>query len=174
MIKKCIPGTLTVADINGRLIGPLSLAQLQYKTADNHIDIHINQLTLDWHPSALFMGRLSVTKLWVDDINIKTQPTTIHTEKPATQASKMPINLKSLTQFKLPIELSFNNISLNKITFVDKDTHYTIDTVKLALRSNRNVLNKSSHIVIDSLLVKRQNTSLTATGQLQGNAPFPS
>jgi len=63
-------GQAQASDSSGRLLGPLRIGQLRWQSED--IDVSIDDLRLDWLPSALLDGRLHVTSLTMTELAVKT------------------------------------------------------------------------------------------------------
>ena len=63
-------GQLQASDSSGRLLGPLHIGQLRWQSAD--IGVSIDDLRLDWHPSALLDGRLHIVSLAMSELGVKT------------------------------------------------------------------------------------------------------
>src|SRR3990167_10239121 len=102
LVKDFAPGTLTIKQIKGRLIGPLSIEQLSYQAIDTHINI--KTLEFDWHPKALLTGKLAVIKLYINNASIVL---------PASKTTSTKTNFK----FHFPLSLHLQNIELKNITF---------------------------------------------------------
>ncbi|MBY4677302.1 translocation/assembly module TamB domain-containing protein [Marinobacterium arenosum] len=62
--QRWLPGELEVAEIDGRLLGPLSLQQLSYRHPA--VRFELARLSLDWSPAALAAGRLSIQRLQLE------------------------------------------------------------------------------------------------------------
>jgi translocation and assembly module TamB len=70
------PGELTAERLEGRLIGPLAITGLDYRTDETRV--RIGSLALDWEPGALLRGTLAVARLAIADVEVR------HTPVPST------------------------------------------------------------------------------------------
>jgi translocation and assembly module TamB len=63
-----VPGTVSIATVEGRLIGPIHMTGLRYQDAG--VDDRIADLTLDWNPWTLFAGRLTLTTVRARGVHV--------------------------------------------------------------------------------------------------------
>lgn len=66
--KYLLPGKLNYRSSEGTLIGPLQLRKIHYK--DSTIEISAQNIYLQWNPANLFMGKLHIRKLVVENLHI--------------------------------------------------------------------------------------------------------
>lgn len=69
MAKPHLPQNLQVASVSGRLIGPITIKDVRYRSAD--LDVVLKRAHIEWSPSHLFVADLTVPRLEVDGLHIK-------------------------------------------------------------------------------------------------------
>lgn len=74
--KLFIPGTLTIHQLNGRILDNFSIGELDYQRDD--INIKIKNLTVNWHFKDLLHHQIGVDNLSTESIELK-QNNSIHT-----------------------------------------------------------------------------------------------
>ncbi len=67
-----IAGDLSAETIHGRLIGPMEIGNLRYKTADTTITL--DRLAMDWRPMNLFYGRVHIVQVNTWGLKMVTKP----------------------------------------------------------------------------------------------------
>jgi len=67
-----LSGELTVDDIHGRLIGPLTAEHLRFRAPA--ADVRIARLELDWSPIALILGDVRLRRLFAQGVDIDIHP----------------------------------------------------------------------------------------------------
>ncbi|HET8702111.1 MAG TPA: hypothetical protein VFL97_10660, partial [Nitrococcus sp.] len=90
------PGRFTVGAVNGRLIGPLTIRNLDLKTATSHLTA--DYVNFDWLPSRLFLGEVVIDRLHVRGASL----TSYETNQKSTST---PAELLALLQPPPAIEL---------------------------------------------------------------------
>ncbi len=73
LARALAPGDLQVAQVNGRLIGPLEIGGLRYRSPAG-ASIRVGRLALDWRPRALFDNTVHITHLSLDRVRVRTAP----------------------------------------------------------------------------------------------------
>ncbi|MCC6347954.1 MAG: hypothetical protein IT388_12260, partial [Nitrospirales bacterium] len=66
LVSRYVPGEVTVKELRGRLIGPLSIKGLKYRTGE--FSLFIDSLSLDWMPYFLTSGEVYITRLAAEGI----------------------------------------------------------------------------------------------------------
>lgn len=67
-VQAFLPSSLQVQKIQGRLIGPLTLDGVDYKTASIHV--HLNHMHMQWSPLHLLSGTLDINQLHIKGLHI--------------------------------------------------------------------------------------------------------
>ena len=114
-----IPGELRVEQLDGRLIGPLSIRGLHYTTAEKNTVISIEKLDVDIHPLALLYERVHISRLAISGVNVT------HT------GSQEP--LTALPNIQLPVGITLDQASIStvNVTLPDLKQSYLIDHITL-------------------------------------------
>ncbi|MDX1901035.1 MAG: translocation/assembly module TamB domain-containing protein [Gammaproteobacteria bacterium] len=88
LIKKYLPGKLSIQTIQGSLFSQFKLQNIRYTLPDQSTNIRIKSLGLKWEPAALFVGKISIDLIQLDHANIS-----VHA---------LPNTSSHETSFKLP------------------------------------------------------------------------
>lgn len=114
-----IPVTLHVEKIEGTLFSPLSLQHITYQ--DEDIDVSIESLALEWNPWQLWRSKFAITRLTLSDVLIKI--------KPSTSTDTSAFDLDSFDFLKW---MALNYIKVNKITLINDDMRFVVDSIELS------------------------------------------
>lgn len=115
LTQHCLSGTLNIAELNGCILGPIQIKDLSYK--DTHTTLTISSVQFDWHWRTLLQGKLSISPLSIDKLNLSI------TKKQKTNTSPNT-NIKD---FQLPIFLK--HIYLNSIDIKQSVVRYGTSTL---------------------------------------------
>ena len=108
MATKIIPGKLTAQKLQGRLLGPIDIAQLSYK--NNRIRLTADTIHLNWQISDLFLSKIKITALKINNLTIKTKTST------GTPTGKLNLNKLKLLSHIQPKDIQLHNISWQQDT----------------------------------------------------------
>lgn len=101
------PGTTTIENIEGRLVGPLTLSGVDYQ--NNKLVISVQQLTLDWLPLKLLQKTVDISQLHLNGLEVSLPPA------PASPEDDTPASPLELPDINLPLAIQLNDIALNSI-----------------------------------------------------------
>ena len=119
LAQQWLPGTLKIAELNGRLLGPIQIKDLSYKDTDTTLTI--SSVQFDWHWSALLHGQFSIGSLAINKLMLAIK----EQEKPKDGvASKTTTN-----NFQLPT--FFKHIHLNSMDIKQSILRYGANTLSL-------------------------------------------
>jgi translocation and assembly module TamB len=104
LAQNFLPGTLTVKNYSGKLIGPLSISGLDYQDKQTHINV--KSFYLDWKPRDLFENRLHIDSLKIADANIH-----LATSKP----SKKQSSSSGSTTISLPMAFTIKQLQISNL-----------------------------------------------------------
>lgn len=105
-IKEFLPGQLKINNIQGRLIGPIELEELNYQ--DSKIKLYISKAQFDWQWKDLIQGKLNFGSVFIDKL--------IFFEKKKTSQKKSNPYQKKTSLFpKIFRYLKFNSIDIHRI-----------------------------------------------------------
>jgi len=102
-----LPGVFSVGQLDGRLLGPLSLRD--FKLTLPALDVSLDALDLDWSPSALFNGLVAVERLSVRGLDLVLGPSSDTEDTPFT-----------LPQIALPLGIVLDDVSLERLRLFNK------------------------------------------------------
>lgn len=92
LAQRVAPGTLTWQQADGRLVGPVQLAGVDYQDDKGHY--RLGRLRLDWAPGRLLARRLSVHRLYLEDVDINLPETPPDPDKePFEPGWRLPLEL---------------------------------------------------------------------------------
>ncbi len=151
-----IPGELRVERLEGRLIDSVSMHGLRYKTKDTRTTVAIDDIKLEIRPVALFYEQLHITRLNITGVKY-------------TQL-KSPEPLKKLPDIRLPLGITLDKASINKITvnLPDSGLSYPIENITLTARFRRQRLHIDNFDMRSPLL----HATLRGTVKPQGDYPL--
>lgn len=136
-------GELRFAAVSGRLMGPIAIEELSYRTETSTLSIA--RIHLDWRPWALLRGRLHITTASVAGITIQL------TDAPPRQRAP----------WRVPMAIRIDDGTLHNLTLRRGDTEWvTIDSAQIALAADAHDLE------ISQLHVVSPRFALTAQGAL--------
>ncbi len=147
-----IPGDFGVDELHGRLLGPIELSGLRFHDRDT--DIRIGRLTLDWRPRALLGGRLAISNVRIDDVEVRLTP---------APAKEPPRAGPSAGDFALamPVRVTVEDLDLRAATLWLPDREaMTLD--RLSLRADA----RDDALAIDALRIEAMGFSVNAEGRL--------
>jgi|GEM_PF-1482121 translocation and assembly module TamB len=155
LAKKILPGTLSVTQARGRLVGPLTISDLSYQNQQTRINL--STLDFDWRPAALFTGRLSVKKLYINGLTA---------QLPQSQEEKTKKE-KTDTSLSLPIQLTMQNISLHHISIQQGDAA----PINIQ-RSDLNAISSGQTITIHQFKLDSAPYFFSLKGKISLEAPY--
>ncbi len=122
-----VPATVVVEGVSGRLAGPLELTAIRVRTGD--ATVRIGHMRLDWRPTALFWGVLSVAHFEADDIDIEPAQPPAETAAEAEDSTTEPPGA-----WRLPVEVRLHRLQLQRLHLRRAEGRdVRVDEVTLAL-----------------------------------------
>lgn len=115
-----IPGHLSIAQLNGRLIGPITITDFEYHHENQTIST--DQLMLDWRPFELFGGHINISRLHLDGFNVTLPPPS---PKRADEQLKLP-------DIKLPWRLKLEDVDINNIQIIQQEKTFQFTQLTLS------------------------------------------
>ncbi len=142
--------------LQGSLLGPLRLENV--RVSQPGLDAEIRSLALDWQPTALLQGKLLVTELQADSIQVNLT----ETEPQETTEAFRPDDLQ------LPLDISLRNISLSKLQLQSAgEPVLSVDTLELDTELAGNAL------ILHSLSVAMPEGAVSLLGRIQLSNSMP-
>lgn len=103
--KQILPGNLKIAEINGRILGPIQVKQLNYTSIN--AKLFITEAKFDWHWSSLLKGQLDLGPLFIDKLNLFIKENNNSKKSKPYQAAQLPKILK---------HLKFSTVNINQVS----------------------------------------------------------
>jgi len=82
-----LPGVITINQLDGSLIGPITISNLDYAQDGNRYKAA--QLILDWKPLSLLSARIDISQLAIQSLHISLASS----EEPVAQTDEQPLQL---------------------------------------------------------------------------------
>jgi translocation and assembly module TamB len=140
-----LPGTLEAGAIKGRLIGPLEIRDLRYRS--DTLDARIAHAVVDWSPLGLLAGRLTLEQLTVAGVDIVSTPSAAPRERDG--------------KFSLPLAVEVGQAALRDIRVQQKDAPgYTLKEIDIAASIDNDAL------TVERLRVDAEEFFIEAHGAL--------
>ncbi|GLQ88657.1 translocation/assembly module TamB domain-containing protein [Dyella flagellata] len=130
-------GALQIQQAEGRLIGPIGIAQLRYDDGKG-TDILITGTRLDWNITALLYKRLRVLDLRVERVDVALPATQENTSSSSSFSLKPPISLMLDRVHIGPVTIKQGGKPLFAADLLDLSGNWTssgVEVSKLALRA---------------------------------------
>jgi len=126
LLDKALPEFIAVEQIDGRLIGPLTLANLRITVPGTTIDI--NRAELDWQPAALLGADVQVGRLEAHGVVIAAND--IVAEEPA--AAEQPFSLPE--RIDLPVAIEVTELTVTNVEYhgADAENPLVVDRIELS------------------------------------------
>lgn len=119
LTQQWLPGTLKIAELNGRLLGPIQIKDLSYQDKDTTLTV--SSVQFDWHWSALLHGQFSISSLSINKLMLAIKE---------QERSKDRVPSKTTTyNFQLPT--FFKHIHLNSMAVKQSILRYGANTLSL-------------------------------------------
>ncbi len=146
-VESYIPGELTITTLEGRLVGPIIVAGLEYQQ-DGTL-IKADRVELEWSPSALLLANVDISRLHVKSLNIVL---------PSSEATDQPLILPELS---LPFRVALSGLVIDDLN-VSQDGQ---STMLKQLRLNATSL--LSQIDIEMFKIQTETFNLDIKGKLK-------
>ena len=152
-----IPGELSIAELDGRLLGPLRVRGLHYRQQDTEIEL--DELNLNWSPGELFKALLHIDSLSVRGL-------TVHYAAGESQPDAPPIRLPDI---RLPLNIRIDQAELNTLRLQARgqDSAFEITSATLSAGWDQD------RGRIQKLSVVMPRYRLSATGDVTPQGDYP-
>ncbi len=150
---------LTIAAVEGSLLGQLELRQLRFD--DGELWLEVERLRLHWHPFELLERRLRIASLELEGVVVVV---------PAGEEEKADHPLQLPEALDLPVTVQLDALLLRRLTVLearDGEPLLELDTLELALHSDAEGLHLSQ------LAVTAPQFGAAVNGHLGLAQPFP-
>ncbi len=148
-----VPGELKLASLDGSLIGPITVKDMEY-TQDG-ARITLDELTLDWSPATLFAAHVNIDELHVQALDIVLPASNTTT---ATTTSDQPLTLPDV---HLPWRVMLDDVVIDGVTLHQNEQDFALQQVRL------DATTLFSQLDITQLTVRADQFELTMNGELE-------
>ena len=155
-----LPGELSIQQLEGRLRGPLRLSGVHYH--NDHIDVHLAQLDLQWRPGALVEGKLHIGNLAVNGLHIRQAPSTAGTTTDTTA--------DTLPDIRLPLRVQIDHAELHDFSYATggEDNGLVLGDAEL-----RNATFRRGQLSLEQLTVNAPRYHFSVAGNLSPQRDYP-
>ncbi len=148
--QSLLPGELQLGQLEGRLLGPLTLSGLDYRQGELHVTAE--RLVFDWHPSALLAGGLDLSRLHITGLAIALPP-------PAPSGAQDGTG-KALPGLELPLRLRLQDLRIDGLSLSQQDARYHLRQLRLGASG------QGGRLHIEHLQLEADDASLQIDGDL--------
>ena len=143
--RSLVPGTLTIARLDGRLAGPVTMESLSYE--NTVVRITGGRLTIDWSLPRLLIGQLDISHISAEDVTVAVKKSP--DRQPGINTSLPPI---------LPIRIADGHLD-KLIILPESGTAVSVDTVSVSLSTLAGALELDElHVVTPQLTVSARGS----------------
>ena len=149
-ISDVIPGQLSLQQLKGRLVGPVTATGLQYR--NQGVVVKGKQLAFDWSPFRMLAGQLIVDRLHLVGLEVMLPPD--------AAADEQQTVTRRLPDVALPWRTVLEDISIDGVSVQQGDKQYALKRMELVATALLGQLD------IDTLKLQADNYSLNVSGEL--------
>lgn len=151
------PGALRIAQVDGTLLGPLSLKEINY--TDEALRLAADEVRLAWRPARLLRGELSIELLSIRGVDYR---------QPSKEPAPGEAGEFSPPSIDLPFRVVVTKATIDEMTLTSGEQTVTVDHVALAGRMDEEGL----QIELLQVAAPQFDVSLTGKVNPQGDYPF--
>jgi translocation and assembly module TamB len=153
-----LPLELSIASMDGNLIGPITVSGLEYQ--QDGMLIRADQIILDWQPAELLIAHIDISQLHIRSLEIVLPDT-----ESAEQAQSQP-SVTILPEINLPWRLLLKDGLVDGLSISQNGETYAVNRVKL------NATTLFSKINIKELAVDADTYSVEIKGSLSPTSNY--
>ncbi|MBI3188192.1 MAG: translocation/assembly module TamB domain-containing protein [Gammaproteobacteria bacterium] len=157
--KNYFPASFSVAKFEGKLIGPITLRDVEYRQDDVHIKTR--QLQVDWHPGALFISNINISRLHIQSLQI-ILPETPSQTTPTTASPES----QTLPDINLPWHMSLQDVQIDDVTVSQGEQNVQLQQIKFDASTLLNRIN------IKQLSVRAEKFLVEVNGDIKPTADY--
>jgi translocation and assembly module TamB len=150
-----LPAQVSVAGIEGRLLGRIVLSGLHYQSDTE--TVAVKSLVLAWQPSELFSGTLKIVDLTLDGVDVSVTET----------APPEPGTFDFNAELRLPVRIVVENLLLSGLAYRQGETVQHLQKLHLS------AFTENGRVTLVSLELDAKPLAATATGQIGLGKGFP-
>lgn len=148
--KPYLPDELSINSIEGKLFGPVTVKELEYKNNDTHIKSR--QIIIDWKPLDLLLTQIDIHSLHIQSLSI-VLPDSEQNQSQKNQGLSLP-------NINLPWNIKISNAVIDGVSLSQNKQTYDLNSIKLSARSTFNKIN------IDEFTVSADTYNIKVMGKL--------
>ncbi|MBC8209955.1 MAG: translocation/assembly module TamB domain-containing protein [Gammaproteobacteria bacterium] len=147
-----LPGVITINQLDGSLLGPISVSDLEYAQDGNRYKAA--QITLDWTPVSLLSTRINITQLTIQSLHILLASSA----EAAAQTAQQPLQLPDI---HLPWNTHLKSVQIDGLQLQQNNQTFELEQINLSAST------LFSQLSINELSVHAENFSLQLSGEIQ-------
>ncbi len=151
-----LPAQTTVGQIEGSLLQRIDLTQLHYESVKARLDI--GHLTFAWQPGQLIHGRLYISEITLNDIDMAVAPDT----------SEETTTYDWTTEYFLPLQSVLEKLTVRNLHFQSGSDH-AFDLQQLNLSAS----SQQDQLQLQSLTIEATPIYASLSGKIQLGRQFP-
>ncbi len=148
VVSEASGGRLRLGKASGSLSGPLAIEQLLWQSPT--IRIKINGLQADWQPGALLQGKVNISRLLIDELQVEILGN--------SESSPPPLDLQ------LPVTVNVEKVAISSFNLAGL---FVANAISARLRSDGEMHQ------LDDFLATIGKLSLSGSASLGASAPLP-
>lgn len=151
--SRYLPGELRIAEVRGRLIGPITLRGLEFEQDGTRVKA--DQILLDWQPMALLTTQINISRIHIQSLDIVLpEPTETAQSEPTLPEIQLP-------DIHLPWRMALQEAQIDDFSFSRGEQHFKLNQIKLSANT------RISTVKIKTFSVSADNFSLNIEGELK-------
>jgi len=158
VLEPMLPASLSIDNVEGRLIGPLTVTGLKFH--DDAFNLALDRAELDWTPSRLLSGVLKVDRLALDDI---------HYAPGETASPQKPGPTVLPERITLPVGLNIEQLKVRNLVVAAANGSETVLVEQGAISLSY----QDSALAIRHLSVQSPGFQIKGSGGLKTVADYP-
>jgi translocation and assembly module TamB len=156
LAKPYLPEQLTMNEVNGKLIGPITIKGIEYQQDGTHINA--DQIILDWKPAALLTASINISVLNIQSLKVVLPQS-------ATDESARSKDL-ILPDIHLPWQVILKDAEINDLSIYQNDQNYAVKQIRLSATTH------FSQVDLDKLSINADNFNLNVKGELNASRNY--
>lgn len=150
--SRYLPGELRIAEVRGRLIGPITLRGFEFEQDGTRVKA--DQILLDWQPMALLTTQINISRVHIQSLEIVLpEPTETAKSEPTLPGIQLP-------EIHLPWRMALQEAQIDDFSFSRGEQNLKLNQIKLSANT------QISTIKIKTFSVSADNFSLNIEGEL--------
>ncbi|MDA3868660.1 MAG: translocation/assembly module TamB domain-containing protein [Gammaproteobacteria bacterium] len=151
--SRYLPGELNIAEVHGRLIGPITLRGFEFEHEGTRVKA--DKILLDWQPMALLTTQINISRVHIQSLDIVLpEPTETTKPEPTLPGIQLP-------EIHLPWGMALQEAQIDDFSFSRGEQNLKLNQIKLSANT------QISTIKIKTFSVSADNFNLNIKGKLK-------